>query len=93
MCNEVNEKLQEKNLEAISKNKNVTKIFIEIFVVALLISLGASAIVTGLAAVLFPCTGSVCAELSIAGALFILTGVLLCFFAAIIILVANLLKE
>lgn len=94
MMKGVNEKLQEQNLEALSKKKSkITKLFIELFVVALLISLGASAIVSGFAAVLFPCSGNICGELQVAGALFILLGFLLCFFAAIVILLVNLFTE
>lgn len=95
MMKGVNEKLQEQNLEALSKSKKskITKLFIELFVVALLISLGASAIVSGFAAVLFPCSGNICGELQVAGALFILLGFLLCFFAAIVILLVNLFTE
>ena len=92
---EVSEKLQEQNLEVLSKPKKskITKMFIELFVVALFISLGASAIVTGLAAAFFPCSGEICGQLQVAGALFILIGVLLCFLAAIVILMVNLLQE
>lgn len=92
MCKEVNEKLQEKNLEVVSKKK-LTKIFSELFVVALFLGLGTSAIITGFAALLFPCTGSSCGEVEVVGALFVLFGFISCSVAAIVILLANLFTE
>ncbi len=92
MCKEVNEKLQEKNLEVVSKKK-LTKIFSELFVVALFLGLGTSSIITGFAALFFPCNGSVCGEVELVGALFVFFGFLSCAIAAIVILMANLFAE
>lgn len=89
---EVSEKLQEQNLEVVSKKK-LTKIFVELFFVAFLLGLGTNAIVTGFVALLFPCSGSVCGELQLAGALFVLFGFLLCFMSAIVVLLANVFTE
>lgn len=92
MCKEVNEKLQGKNLEVVSKKK-LTKIFTELFVVALFLGLGTSTIVTGFAALFFPCSGTVCGEIELVGAMFVLFGFLSCTVAAIVILLANLFTE
>lgn len=92
---EVSEKLQEQNLEVVSKTKKtkMTKTFIELFIVAFLLGLGTNAIVAGFVALLFPCSGSVCGELQLAGALFVLFGFLLCFMSAIVVLLANIFTE
>lgn len=89
---DVSEKLQDHNLEVVSKKK-LTKIFTELFIVAFLLGLGTNAIVAGFVALLFPCSGSLCGELQLAGALLVLFGFLLCFIAAIVILLANIFTE
>jgi hypothetical protein len=90
--NEVNENLQTEQLEVKVRNK-VGVIFVELFVVVLLISIGASAIVTGMTAVFFPCAGEICGQLQVAGAITVLIGFLLNIFAAVVILLVNLFKE
>jgi len=74
-------------------NKKILNVFIEFFIVATLISLGSSAVVSGLIAIHFPCSGSACGEIAVAGGITLTIGSILIFVAAVIILWTNVLKD
>lgn len=95
----MNKKINVENLhqKEESTKQNVSNkllnIFIELFIVAILISIGSSAIVSGFIAIYFPCAGSICGEIGVAGGVSLTVGLILIFIAAVIILWANVLKD
>lgn len=92
----VKKEIAEKKNNAINENKNKYNrvlAFTELFVVVLLISLGASAVVLGLQSIHFPCAGNLCGEIATAGAVTLTIGLILLFVAAQIIIWINAFKD
>ena len=67
--------------------------FVELLIVATLVSLGASAVVSGLIAIHFPCDGALCEPIAKAGAICTTIGTFLIVVAAVIILWRNAINE
>ena len=92
----VKKEIAEKKINAITENKNKYNqmlAFTELFIVVLLISLGASAVVLGLQSIYFPCAGNLCGEIATAGAVTLTIGLILLFVAAQIIIWINVFKD
>ena len=75
------------------KRYNMFLNFVEFFLVAVLLSIGSSAVVSGLQAIHFPCDGRYCGEIATAGGVMLTVGSILIIVAAQIILWVNALKD
>lgn len=75
------------------KRYNIFLSFVEFFLVAVLVSIGSSAVVAGLQAIHFPCDGRYCGEIATAGGVMLTVGSILIFVAAQIILWVNAVKD